>query len=92
MVITYSSDLVTKPTGVYTQTSCADPLAPTWAVSTAGQMELVPNLEAEWVLDDETLLQCQHFAGGETKQSSLAESTGRTKALQHTNSEGSVHI
>ncbi|CAJ1409703.1 unnamed protein product, partial [Effrenium voratum] len=30
---------------------------------TAGQMELVPNLEAEWVLDDETLLQCQHFAG-----------------------------
>ncbi|CAE7506680.1 unnamed protein product, partial [Symbiodinium necroappetens] len=53
--------------GVYEQRSCADP-SPTWELSQrSGQLVQVPNLKATWLLDEETVLTCCHYAGEATE-------------------------
>jgi len=62
--------------GLCWQRSLSDPESDAWDISSDDKsFELVPNLSVEWVLDEETLIQCQHFTGpsGSTSSSSIDE-------------------
>ncbi|CAE7298124.1 unnamed protein product [Symbiodinium pilosum] len=54
--------------GFYEQRSCTD-TSPTWELSEQGSLEQVPNLKAKWILDEETVLTCCHYAGNEAAES-----------------------
>eukprot|EP00931_Biecheleriopsis_adriatica_P074948 TRINITY_DN48916_c0_g1_i1.p1 TRINITY_DN48916_c0_g1~~TRINITY_DN48916_c0_g1_i1.p1 ORF type:complete len:296 (+),score=74.98 TRINITY_DN48916_c0_g1_i1:104-991(+) len=57
--------------GIYQQQSLADPDSPAWELSSDGQqLQQVPNLTVKWVLDDEVLIDCQHFVGSGNAASS----------------------
>jgi len=60
--------------GHYEQRSQADAASATWDLGSNGNLELVPNVSAELVLDGESLVRCEYYAAGGPTRTVVDES------------------